>query len=155
MATGVIEGRRVCLRPAGEDDLDLLAAWFADPGFIDGWSERPLTREEVAAKYVGRRRPAVESFVVMTGKHPVGYAQYWRASPTDGGIDLILVPHARGRGLGPDAADAPATHLLRDLNWSRVTVDPAAGNARAVSAWAKAGFQPAGYSGAELVMERR
>jgi len=30
----------------------------------------------------------------------------------DGGLDMFLVPDARGRGLGPDAARAMATHLI-------------------------------------------
>jgi aminoglycoside 6'-N-acetyltransferase len=151
----VVEGRLTRLRPVGEDDLDLLASWFGDPGFVEGWGEQPLSRAEVAAKYVGRRRPAVESYVVVAGDVPIGYAQYWPAGDAEGGIDMILVPHARGRGYGPDAAEALASHLLRNLHWSRVTVDPAAGNVRAVRAWEKSGFRPVGERGAELVMERR
>ena len=42
----------------------------------------------------------------------------------EGGLDMFLVPGARGRGLGPDAARAMADHLLAARGWSRVTVDP-------------------------------
>ncbi|MEV0136520.1 hypothetical protein AB0H83_49865 [Dactylosporangium sp. NPDC050688] len=57
----------VRLRPANEGDLDLLAGWFGDPSFIDRWGQTLLTRQEVAAKYVGRRRPDAESFIILAG----------------------------------------------------------------------------------------
>lgn len=152
---GVLSGRLVRLRPVDEDDLELLAGWFGDPGFIEHWADTPLTRQEVAAKYVGRRRPDVESFVILADGIPVGYAQYWRGGTAEGGVDLILEPRVRGRGYGPDAADALARHLLQHLRWTRVTADPAATNARAVRAWEKAGFRSVGPSGAALIMERR
>jgi aminoglycoside 6'-N-acetyltransferase len=151
----VITGRLTRLRPADEDDLDLLAGWFADAEFLDNWGDGPLTRDEVAAKYVGRRRPTVESFIVLAGDFPIGYAQYWHAGEADGGIDLILAPSARGHGYGPDVAVALTRHLLDELRWTRVTVDPAAANARAVRAWEKAGFRLAGRDGDELILEIR
>jgi aminoglycoside 6'-N-acetyltransferase len=150
-----IAGRVVRLRSATEEDLDLLAGWFGEVDFVDHWGGAPLSRPEVAAKYIGRRRPDVESFIVLAGGAPVGYAQYWQAAETEGGIDLILVPHARGRGYGPDAARALTDHLLHHLKWSRVTVDPAIDNPRAIRAWEKAGFQHVSARGEELVMERR
>jgi aminoglycoside 6'-N-acetyltransferase len=54
---------------------------------------------------------------------------------------MFLVPDARGRGLGPDAARTLAT-ALREQGWPRVTVDPYAWNERAVAAWRRAGFEP-------------
>ncbi|WP_344507015.1 GNAT family N-acetyltransferase [Dactylosporangium maewongense] len=152
---GILSGRMVRLRPVAEDDLDLLAGWFGDPGFIDHWGDTPLTREQVAAKYIGRRRPEVESFIVLTGDAPIGYAQYWHAGEFEGGIDLILEPHGRGRGYGPDAADTLARHLLQHLHWTRVTADPVATNARAIRAWEKAGFRRVGQHGEALIMERQ
>jgi aminoglycoside 6'-N-acetyltransferase len=110
----------------------------------------------VQQKYLGGR-PGVVSLIIETderelGSRPIGYIQYWSPDemPPDqllrlqpgqtGGIDMFLVPSARARGLGPDAARALAGFLLDMLGWSRVTVDPAADNVRAHRAWAKAGF---------------
>ena len=59
-----------------------------------------------------------------------------------GGRALFLVPTARGRGLGPDAARAMTRHLLDERGRSRVTVDPYTWNEHAVHAWGKAGFLP-------------
>lgn len=143
------------LVPAAEEHLPLLAEWFADPEFVRNWGGRPLSREEVAAKYIGRRRPAVVSFLVLRGDAPVGYAQYVTAGPHEGGIDMVLLPHVQGRGHGPDAARALIRHLHTVAGWDRVTVDPEASNSRAIRAWSKAGFRPVGPRGSQLLMECR
>jgi len=150
-----IKGALTCLVPTSEGDVDLLALWFADPDFVEHWGTVPKSREEVAAKYLGRRRPEVESFLVLAQGLPVGYAQHWYAGDGEGGIDMVLVPAARGRGLGPDAARALARHTCGTLGWRRVTVDPAVTNIRAVRAWEKAGFRPVSVEGRTLLMEYR
>lgn len=134
------------LRPATEADLELLLGWFGDPEVYRWWGGRPLTRDEVAEKYVGRRQPRVESFVIESGGEPVGYVQvhhgfepYHRAG--EGGIDLFVAPHARDRGIGKDAARRIVRHLLSERDWTRVTVDPAKDNPRALSFWRAVGFR--------------
>ncbi|WUW26531.1 GNAT family N-acetyltransferase [Streptomyces sp. NBC_01463] len=156
MAGGVVlDGELTRLVPTTESDLDLLAQWFASPDFVEHWGGLPISRAEVAEKYVGRRRPRVESFLVLAGSTPVGYAQYWRARAAEGGIDMVLAPEARGRGLGPDAARVLLAHLGGNLRWRRVTVDPVRGNQRAVRAWEKAGFQQVSSEAEDLLMEFR
>ncbi|GLW04605.1 GNAT family N-acetyltransferase [Streptomyces lavendulae] len=149
----VIEGDLTCLIPATEAHLPLLADWFTDPEFVRNWGGQPLTREEVAAKYTGRRRPDVESFLILAQTIPVGYVQYAPAGPGQGGIDMVLLPQAQGKGLGPDAARALVRHLHTVLGWTQVTVDPEASNTHAIRAWAKAGFRPVGRQGSHLLME--
>ncbi|AEN12149.1 MULTISPECIES: GNAT family N-acetyltransferase [unclassified Streptomyces] len=151
-ADGAIAGDLTRLTPASEAHLPLLARWFADPEFVRNWGGQPFTREEVAAKYTGRRRPDVESFLILAQNVPVGYVQYVPSGTGQGGIDMVLVPHAQGRGLGPDAARALVRHLHTVLGWNRVTVDPEASNIHAVRAWAKAGFQPVSRQGSQLLM---
>jgi aminoglycoside 6'-N-acetyltransferase len=150
-------GERTRLRPVTEHDLDLLAAWFAAPAFVEHWGGVSLTRAEVAEKYLGPRRPEVESYLILERPDdgPVGYIQYWRtaADARSGGIDMVLAPSAQGRGLGPDAASALAAHLCAELGWSRVTADPDAANERAVRAWRKAGFREVARDGSTVLME--
>ena len=55
---------------------------------------------------------------------------------------MFLIPAARGRGLGPDAASTMADWLLETGVLRRLTVDPYLSNERAIAAWKKAGFQP-------------
>lgn len=148
-----IRGERTTLRPVEPDDLDLLAGWLADPEIYRWWGGSAIPREEVAEKYIGRR-PDVFGFIVEADggaaaepadRRPIGYLQYWigegAGGPgTEGGIDMYLVPNARQRGFGPDAARAVVRYLIEALGWRRVTVDPAADNARAIRAWERAGF---------------
>jgi aminoglycoside 6'-N-acetyltransferase len=61
-----------------------------------------------------------------------------------GGIDIVLVEAAQGRGLGSDAVRTVATWLIRDRGHHRLTIDPAADNARAIAAYARVGFRPVG-----------
>ncbi|MYT28224.1 MULTISPECIES: GNAT family N-acetyltransferase [unclassified Streptomyces] len=150
-----ISGELTDLVPTSEGDLTLLASWFADPDFVEHWGGVPLSRAEVAAKYVGRRRPQVESFLIHAHGVPVGYAQYWHGGPDEGGIDMALTTGAQGRGLGPDATRALISHLCGTLGWQRITVDPLATNTRAIRAWQKAGFHHVSHAGASLLMEYR
>jgi aminoglycoside 6'-N-acetyltransferase len=136
----VIRGERTSLRPASDDDLDQLVGWLGDPEVYRWWEGRPLSRDEVAGVYTGRRRPEVEPFIIEADGVPVGYLQVWQGTETSGGIDLFLVPEARGRGLGPDAARAAASFLLDHRGWSEVTVDPVVDNLRAIRAFERAGF---------------
>lgn len=151
----VLDGVLTRLVSTTEEDVDLLAQWFASPDFVEHWGGAPMSRDEVADKYTGRRRPRVQSFLVLAQGRPVGYAQYWHADVAEGGIDMVVVPEARGQGLGPDAARALLAHLGGSLGWRRVTVDPVSGNVRAVRAWEKAGFRQVAHEGGNLLMEFR
>jgi aminoglycoside 6'-N-acetyltransferase len=136
----VIRGDRTFLRPATDDDLDLLVGWLGDPEVYRWWEGRPLSREEVADVYTGRKKPEVEPFVVEADGVPVGYLQCWQGTETSGGIDMFLVPEARGRGFGHDAARAASRFLLDRRGWTEVTVDPMVDNIRAIRAFERAGF---------------
>lgn len=98
----------------------------------------------MADLYTGRRRPEVEPFVVEADGVPVGYLQFWQGTETSGGIDMFLVPEARGLGLGPDAARAASRFLLDRRGWTEVTVDPMVDNTRAIRAFERAGFTTEG-----------
>ena len=60
------------------------------------------------------------------------------------GIDIFLGTPYHGRGLGTDAVRTLARHLLDDRGHHRLTIDPAADNARAIRTYEKAGFKPVG-----------
>jgi aminoglycoside 6'-N-acetyltransferase len=132
----VVNGALTTLRRASDADADLLVEWHADPEVARYWDGETFTPEEMLARL---RRPDVDAFVVEVGGRPVGYLQAWREGD-EGGIDMFLIPEARGRGLGPDAAVALARHLRDERGWTRVTVDPYTSNERAIRAWRKAGF---------------
>jgi aminoglycoside 6'-N-acetyltransferase len=133
-----IAGRLTVVREATEDDADLLVAWHADPEVARFWDGETFTRAEMLERL---QRGEVDPFVVEVDEEPVGYLQAWHeGDDREGGIDMFLVPGARGRGLGPDAARALARHLRDERGWRRVTVDPYLWNEAAVRAWRRAGF---------------
>ena len=126
------------IRPATDDDADLLVAWHADPEVSHYWDDETFTREQILARL---RRQDVDSYIVEADGEPVGFIQAWREDdePLRGGLDMFLVPGARGRGLGPDAARALAEALIAS-GWTRVTTDPYTWNESAIRAWRRAGF---------------
>ena len=128
----LVHGRLTTLRSAATEDVACLVAWHADPDISRYWDDRTFTRDEMEARLA---RPDVDAWIVEEGGEPVGYLQ---VHPE--GLDMFLVPAARGRGLGPDAARAMARHLIDERGYVRVTVDPYAWNGAAVRAWERAGF---------------
>jgi aminoglycoside 6'-N-acetyltransferase len=127
-----VRGRLTRLRPAGSDDVDRLVAWHADPEVSRYWDGETFTRADMEERLA---RSDVEAWIVEERGEAVGYLQ---VHPD--GLDMFLIPSARGRGLGPDAARAMAEHLVRERGRERVTVDPYAWNQGAVRAWERAGF---------------
>jgi aminoglycoside 6'-N-acetyltransferase len=120
------------LRPVGAADVDRLVAWHADPEVSRYWDDETFTRAEMEERLA---RDDVEAWIVEERGEPVGYLQVHSE-----GLDMFLIPPARGRGLGPDAARAMTEHLLGERRRERVTVDPYAWNEGAVRAWERAGF---------------
>jgi aminoglycoside 6'-N-acetyltransferase len=135
-----LRGERTVIRAADERDADLLVAWHDDPEVSRYWDDERFTRDEILGRL---RRRQVEAFVVEADEQPIGFLQVW-AGGDGGGIDMFLVPEARGQGLGPDAARAVAQHLRDTRGWRRITVDPYVWNEGAIRAWRRAGFRDVG-----------
>jgi aminoglycoside 6'-N-acetyltransferase len=135
-----IRGEATVIRLAEVTDAELLVQWHDDPEVARYWDDERFTRDEMIARL---ERADVEAYIVEADGEPVGYLQVWHEDDA-GGIDMFLVSHARGHGLGPDAARAVARHLRDARGWSRVTVDPYLWNEPAIRAWRRAGFRDAG-----------
>jgi aminoglycoside 6'-N-acetyltransferase len=143
----VSSGGETTVRPATDDDVDLLVAWHADPETSRYWDDETFTAEEMHGRL---RRERVDAWIVESEGEAVGYLQSWWEpdEPRRGGLDGFLVAEARGRGLMPDAARSLATSLLVD-GWQEIRVDPYAWNDRALRGWAKAGFVEVSRHGAD------
>jgi aminoglycoside 6'-N-acetyltransferase len=133
-----LRGELTEVRRATEDDVELLVAWHADPEVARYWDDETFTQDEMRARLA---RPHVDAYVVEAEGRPVGYLQAWRDADGSGGLDMFLIPDARGRGHGSDAARTLAS-ALRQQGWTRITVDPYVWNERAIAAWRRAGFEP-------------
>lgn len=140
MTNRELRGDRTVIRRADERDADLLVGWHDDPEVARYWDQERFTREAMLERL---RRRDVEGFVIEADNKPVGYVQVWHDGE-EGGLDMFLVPSARGRGLGPDAARAVGRHLRDERGWRRVTVDPYVWNDGAIRAWRRAGFRDVG-----------
>ena len=136
-----LEGELTALRRATSEDAELLVAWHADPEVSRFWDGETFTREEMLERLA---RDDVDPYIVMEDAEPVGYLQVWfdTRDSSVGGLDMFLIPEARGRGLGPDSARAIARSLLATGLVRGLTVDPYLSNDRAVAAWKKVGFVP-------------
>ena len=129
----IVRGKRTQLRAATADDVDRLVAWHRDPDVRRYWDDETFTHDEMRERLA---RDDVDAWIVETHDgEPIGYLQ---THPE--GLDMFLVPAARGRGLGPDAARAMAEHLLASGSHDRVTVDPYEWNEPAIRSWERAGF---------------
>ncbi len=137
-----IESDEFVIRPTAADDLTLLVAWHSDPDVYRYWDRRALTEQEITHKYLGGRLPRVRCFIIESPPgQPVGFIQHADIDAQgDVGIDMFLIPTARGVGLGPRVARHLADHLLKTASAQRVTVDPLVSNQLAITAWRKAGF---------------
>lgn len=154
-ATTPLQEGGVALRPATEADAGPLVAWHRDPDVLRFWDGETFTHEQMSERLA---RADVDAYIVETGGRPIGYVQSWFAED-ETGIDMFLVPAARGRGLGPAAAQILVRHLLA-AGRQRITVDPYLWNTHAVAAWRRAGFRPVAerpaddeHSAAWLLME--
>lgn len=137
---GLLQGEHVVIRCAALEDVDLLVHWHSDPQVASYWDGNMYSREELLIRLA---RPHVDAYIVEVDREPLGYLQAWFGETADVcGLDMFLIPTARGRGLGPDAARTLALYLLDAGGRQRVTVDPYLENERAVRAWQKAGFRP-------------
>jgi aminoglycoside 6'-N-acetyltransferase len=136
----VLQGKRVALRPIEPGDVFILRRILATPEVARWWGPPPegfpLTDE-----------PRSTKFSVLLDGEIVGLIQYWEESEPDfrhAGIDLYLDPPRHGGGIGTDAVETIARHLIEDLHHHRITIDPALDNAAAIRCYEKAGFQPVG-----------
>ena len=90
MTEVVTASNGVSLRPAGEQDVDRLVAWHADPDVRRFWDDETFTPAEMEERLA---RPNVDAWIVEENGEPVGYLQTHAE-----GLDMFLVPAARGEG---------------------------------------------------------
>ena len=127
-----------------EADETRLVEIFAQPEVSAWWGEwTPVRiRDEMI-------EPEDETVVlgVEVGGVLIGIVQY--AEETDpeyrhASIDIALDPAWHGQGMGSDAIRTMARYLFEFLGHHRVTIDPAAGNERAIRSYERVGFRRVG-----------
>jgi aminoglycoside 6'-N-acetyltransferase len=133
-----ILGEAVVLRPLTGADVPALLGILEEPEVAEWWRRAEWERLD--------ERDAVTFAVTLDGA-VVGCIQYSEETDPDyfsAAVDIFVSATVHGRGVGSDAMRTLLAWLIDVRGHHRLTVDPAAANARAVHVYAKLGFRPVG-----------
>ena len=137
-------GESVTVRPGRAEDVDALLAIRAEPSVVQWWGE-PEPRAEVVNDLSGASE-TVLLVIEVAGEVAGGIQYYEELGPRyhHASIDIYLGTRWQSRGLGSAAIRLLARFLFEQRGHHRLTIDPAAANARAIASYSKAGFRPVG-----------
>jgi aminoglycoside 6'-N-acetyltransferase len=138
-----LRGERVTLRPLTADDVPRLAKIAAEPEVAYWWLG--LSEDELREKAGGDEDALV--LVIEDQGEVVGLIEAGEEDDPDyrhANIDVFVSGARRGQGVGADAIRTLARHLFEDRGHHRITIDPAAGNERAIRAYERVGFKRVG-----------
>jgi aminoglycoside 6'-N-acetyltransferase len=137
---GVLAGGLVRLRPVSTADLPALLAILEEPEVARWWRRAEWERVD--------EKDAVTLAVEFRATGTVaGCIQYAEETDTDyfsAAVDIFVGTAAQGHGVGPDAMRTLIAWLIDLRGHHRLTVDPAAQNARAIHVYETLGFRPVG-----------
>jgi aminoglycoside 6'-N-acetyltransferase len=133
-----LRGRAVDLRPVADEDVPLLLEILDEPDVARWWRRSEWERVD--------ERDAV-TFAIALDVVVVGCIQYDEETDPDyfsAAVDIFVSSAVLGRGVGSDALRTLISWLIDVRGHHRLTVDPAAANARAIHVYDKLGFRPVG-----------
>ena len=139
-----LRGELVTLRPLRAGDRQALVEILSDPTVAEWWDSRGA---EVSAAELLADDPEVTVFAIEVDGELAGSIQYAEELEPDyrhAGVDIFMSSRFQDRGLGTDAVRTLARYLFDVRGHHRVTIDPAAANARAIRTYEKVGFKPVG-----------
>ncbi len=134
----VLPGQLVTLRRTSGADVPALLRILREPEVAAWWRRDEWERLD--------ETDAV-TFSVLREGAVVGCIQYGEETDRDywsAAVDIFVSAAAQGVGVGPDAMRTLIAWLIDARGHHRLTVDPAAVNARAVHVYEKLGFRPVG-----------
>ncbi|WP_343039114.1 GNAT family N-acetyltransferase [Propylenella binzhouense] len=146
--SGAPRDRTYRFRDVGEADFALLARWLAEPHVAEWWGD---PAKSLAGIRAAARSASTRAMIVECASEPIAYMQHYdihreedhpyRDQPKGTlGLDLSIGrPDLVGKGHGSAMLAQYAGELL-EAGAPRVLVDPDPRNARAIRAYAKAGF---------------
>jgi aminoglycoside 6'-N-acetyltransferase len=139
-----LDGELVRLRAIAESDRDALVEILSDPTVVEWWDTRGA---EHSADELITGEPGWLVFAIEVDGEFAGSIQATEETDPDyrhAGIDIFMSARFQGRGLGTDAVKTLARWLIEERGHHRLTIDPAAANARAIRSYEKVGFKPVG-----------
>ena len=139
----LLRGERVALRPLVADDLEAVYAALQDHEVARWWgvfdAER-IRKELLDAP--DRTAYAIDVDGALAGV--VMASEELDPDYRHAAIDIFLTEAFQDRGYGSEAIRVLARHLFAERGHHRLTIDPAAANARAIRAYEKVGFRTVG-----------
>jgi aminoglycoside 6'-N-acetyltransferase len=137
-----LEDSGLTLRPLREGEDAILAAHTLHPSLAEWWgTPDPPEREAEGMRNDGN------AFAIARGDELIGWIAFHEEDEPDYrhvALDIMLAPDSQDQGLGPRALRIVIDWLIAERGHHRFTIDPSSGNARAIRAYAKAGFRPVG-----------
>jgi len=140
----ILEGELARLRPMVESDRPALIQVLADPTVIEWWDTRG---PEHSATELIAGEPGWFVWAIEVDGALAGSIQATEEADPDyrhAGVDIFMSAPFQGRGIGTDAVRTVARWLFEERGHHRLTIDPAAANARAIRTYEKVGFKPVG-----------
>jgi aminoglycoside 6'-N-acetyltransferase len=139
-----LRGDRVTLRPLVAADRAALIEVLRDPSVVDVWDTRGAENsvEELLAGDANWWVWAIDVDGELAGS--IQASEEDDEDYRSAGIDIFMSSRFQGRGLGTDAVRTLARWLFDERGHHRLTIDPAASNARAIRTYEKVGFKPVG-----------
>jgi aminoglycoside 6'-N-acetyltransferase len=132
-----LEGARLLLRRAEEDDRAALGAILAEPEVARWWG--PYDPDSAFDELE-------TSFVIVVGGVVAGWLLFeeerWWQYPSVS-FDIALATDVQGRGYGREALRLAIGHFI-GRGHHRFSIDPAVDNERAIHTYAAVGFKPVG-----------
>lgn len=143
MEMPTLHGELVTLRAIeGDADLDALLEIVKAPEVARWWTE---VHDDAAEREELRNDGA--AWVVEVGGAPVGWLAVSEEDDPGyrhAGLDIVLAPAVHDRGVGTEALRLAIAWLIGERGHHRLTIDPAAANARAIHVYEKVGFRRVG-----------
>jgi RimJ/RimL family protein N-acetyltransferase len=155
---GIIQGRRVALRPATPEDEPQILEWLFHSDITHSllgpppFPERPVpepadSSQTLDPHYLDGTAPELgRCFLILVDDEPVGQVTYNDIVKRDECRQVELDIWMRsesccGKSYGTDALDALCGYLHKTFGVEQFMVQPSARNPRAIRAYEKIGFQ--------------
>jgi aminoglycoside 6'-N-acetyltransferase len=133
------------LRPPRPEDVDAIAAIFAEPAVAPWWPR--YDRDRVERELVTEVDDDTTVYIIEIDGAVAGLIQSWEESDEEyrhAGMDIAVSTAWHGKDVAIAALRGLARHLVEDLGHHHLTIDPAASNTRAIRCYEKLGYRPVG-----------